>query len=90
MVLDKYTSSSVSKHITLEGTSLVQRASNKHLPPYDKYWKICNASYAYRKVTQHHIKKKQLQIQRVKNKLMKENITRVNQVSPPRLARQQV
>ena len=58
MILDKYTSSSVSKHITLEGTSLVQRASNKHLPPYDKYWKICDASYAYRKVTHNHILKK--------------------------------
>ena len=54
---------------TPEGTSFAQRggASNKQIPPYDKkHWKICNASDAYRKVTQHHILQKLLPIQRVK------------------------
>ena len=34
-------------------------ARNKHLPPYDKnIEKICNYSYAYRKVTYNHAAQK--------------------------------
>ena len=52
--------------------------------------KICNASDAYIKATHHHILQKQLPIQRVKNKAITTNISLVNQVSPPRPARQKL
>ena len=66
-------------------------ARNKQLPPYDKNkGKIFNFSYAYRKFTQHHIAQKQFTILRLVNKVMTENLSRVNHVSPPKIARQQV
>ena len=52
--------------------------------------KILNALDAYIKFTQNNIVQKQLPIHIVKNEVMTTNLNRVNQVSPPRLERQQV
>ena len=93
MLLDKYTKYSESQYTTSEGTSFSQKGgdSNKQLPPYDKnIGKIFNALDAYIKFTQNNIVQKQLPIHIVKNEVMTTNLNRVNQVSPPRLERQQV
>ena len=52
--------------------------------------KICYSSYSYRKVTHNHTTQKQLPILRLIDKVMAKNIGQVNQVSPPRLSRNQV
>ena len=83
----------MSQHNTSEGVSFSQMggASNKQLPPYDKtIGKIYNTSDTYRKVTQHHIVQNKLPILRVIKKVMTKNINLVNQVDPPRLARQKL
>ena len=81
------------QHNNSEGTPFAQRDgdSNKQFPPHDKnIGKICNYSYAYRKVTHNHIIKKQLPILPVITKVMTANVSRLNQVIPPKLTNQKV
>ena len=91
MLLEKFTESSVIQQTTPERNSLSLRvvSSNKKLTPYDKnIGKIYNSSDTYKKASHTLFKKKP--IISVINRLMKENLSWLNQSSPPKVTRYQV
>ena len=91
--LEKYTKYSLIQQTTSEGTTFSQTggSSNKQLPPYyEKYWGNIQCFRCLHKGHPASHCTKQLPILIVINKVMKTNISQVNKIGMPRLARQKV